>query len=68
MSTAVDFEAYGRPLDTVTKFKYLVRIIMELDDDWPAFVANLRKARKQWARISSFLRPEGEVLRTSGTF
>ena len=56
----VDFEAYDRPLETVTALKYLGRILMASDDDWPAVVANLWKARKCWARLSCIIGREGE--------
>ena len=51
MSTAVNFEAYGRPLEMVTSFKYLGRVLTELYEYWPVLVANLQKARNQWAHI-----------------
>ena len=28
------FQAYGEPLENVTAFKYLVRVITAGDDDW----------------------------------
>ena len=47
LSTAVAFDAYGRPLEMVTLFKYLSRIIRKSDDDWLAVVTNLKKAQKR---------------------
>ena len=32
------FSSYGRPLEMVTSFKYLGRVISEADDDWTAVV------------------------------
>ena len=44
-STKKDFEAYGEPLENVTEFKYLGRVLTEVDDDWLAVVGNLGKVR-----------------------
>ena len=32
------FEAYGAPIESVTEFKYLGRILTATEDDWPAAV------------------------------
>ena len=48
----VAFEAYGGPLETVAALKYLGRILMASDEDWPAVVTKLCKDRKRWARLS----------------
>ena len=45
LRTVVTFEAYGRPLEMVALFKYLIRIIRASDDDWSAVVHNLRWAQ-----------------------
>ena len=45
-SAARASQDYGRPLDTVTYFKYFGRILTALDDNWPAVVGNLQKERK----------------------
>ena len=37
---------YGCPLENVTVFKYLLRILTATDNDWPAAVDNLREFRK----------------------
>ena len=66
--TAVDFEAYGRPLEMVTAFKYLGRIITASDDNWPAVVEKFQKARKQWSRLSRIIGWEGVDPWTSGNF
>ena len=42
------FQAYGRPLVTVTSFKYSRRVLAAADDEWPVLVGNLQKARKSW--------------------
>ena len=33
--TAVDFQAYGRPLYAVISFKYLGRFLTAPENDWP---------------------------------
>ena len=50
-STEGAFEAYGEPLENVTAFKFLGRVMTTGDDDWPAVVGNLHKARKSWGRL-----------------
>ena len=42
------FEAYWAPIESVTEFKYQGRILTATDDDWPAVVGNLGKARGSW--------------------
>ena len=44
------FQAYVRPLETVTSFKYMGRALAAADGNWPAVVGNLKKARKSWDR------------------
>ena len=61
-----DFRAYIRPLETVTSFKYLGRVLTTGDEDWPAMVGNLKKARKSWARLIRILGREGADSRVSG--
>ena len=38
------FEAYGVPLENVTTFRYLGRVLTAVDDDWLVVVGNLGKA------------------------
>ena len=64
----VAFEAYGGPLETVTALKYLGRILMASDEDWPAVVTKLCKDRKRWARLSQIIGREGKDPWSSGTF
>ena len=54
-STERAFEAYGKPLDNVSAFKYLGRVITMEDDDWTAGAGNLSKARKIWGRLERIL-------------
>ena len=49
------FEAYGAPIETVTEFKYLGRIMTATDDDWLAVVGNLEKARQNLGCLSRVL-------------
>ena len=49
------FHAYGKKMRAVTEFRYLGRILTNTDDDWPAVVGNLRKARMTWGRLASIL-------------
>ena len=67
-STERAFEAYGKPLETVSTFKYLVRVMAAGYDDWPAVAGNLVKARKSWGRLSRILSQEGADKRVSGNF
>ena len=54
-STERAFEAYGEPIETVNKFKYLGQVMTAGDDNWPAVVENLVKARKSWGRLTKIL-------------
>ena len=58
-STERAFEAYRKPLEAVSSFKYLGRVMMAGDDDWPAVAGNLAKARKSWGRLLRILSREG---------
>ena len=49
------FEAYGAPIESVTVFKYLGRILTATDYDWPEVVGNLGKARRSWVQLSRVL-------------
>ena len=62
------FTAYEEQLERVEVFKYLGRLLAYDDDDGPTILANLRKARKCWARISKVLRAENASPRVSGLF
>ena len=52
----------------VSEFKYLGRVLMASDDDWPVVVGYLGKARKWWTRMSRILGWDGEPPRTLGNF
>ena len=50
----------------MTALRYLGRVVTADDDDWPAVLGNLQKARKGWGRLSWILIQEGadpKVLR-----
>ena len=62
------FEAYGLPIESVTEFKYLGRILTATDDDWPAVVRTLGKSRRSWGRLSQVLDREGADPKVSRAF
>ena len=67
-SSERDFQAYVKPLENVTAFKYLVSLIIAGDDNWPEISGNLQKERKIWVWMSSILIREGVDLKVSGQF
>ena len=62
------FEAYGEPLENVTVFNYLGRVMTLVDYDWPAVVGKLCKSRKSWGWLSRILSREGADPKVSGLF
>ena len=62
------FQAYGAPLENVTTFKYLRRVVTAGYDEWPAVTGNLHKAKKSWGWISRVLSREGAEPKVSGHF
>ena len=40
------FQAYDRPLESVTSFKYVGQIMASSDEDWSPVVGNLEKESK----------------------
>ena len=62
------FEAYGAPIESVMEFKYLGRILTATDNNWPAVVGNLGKARRIWGRLSRMLGREGADPKVSRAF
>ena len=58
--TARAFQAYDRPLESVTPFKCLGWIMTASDENWTAVVVKLWKARKIWACLSRILGREGK--------
>ena len=66
--TARDFSAYGNPLEMLTSFKYLGRVISSTDNNWPVVVRNLTWEKTVWMRMSQILSREGLTPRVSGFF
>ena len=60
--------ALGQPLERVTTFKYLGRILPATNSDWPALYKNLVKACKQWGMISQPLLNTGVTPKQVGMF
>ena len=57
--TSREFSAYGRPLEMVTSFRYLGRVISAADEDWPEVVWNLAREREVRKRMPRILGREG---------
>jgi len=68
VALARTFTAYGEDLERVEVFKYLGRLLAYDDNDSQAMRANLRKARKSWARVSRVLRAENASPKVCGVF
>ena len=49
------FQAYGEPLETVTSFKYLIRVLTAGGDNWLSVAGNLSKVRKNWVCMMRIL-------------
>ena len=45
VETVTTIQAYERPLETVSSFKYLGRLLIATNDDWPAVIPNIWKSR-----------------------
>ena len=60
------FKAYGKPLENVSAFKYLERVMKAGDDDWPAVAGNLSKTRKRRGSLLRIICREGADARVSG--
>ena len=64
--TELAITAYEIPLSLVISFKYLGRVLLAVDNNWPAVVNNLWRSWKKWARLTRELGREGADARTSG--
>ena len=62
------FSAHGRPLEMVTSVKYLGRMILAADNNWPAVVKILSRSWTFWRRILRILSREEVAPRVSGFF
>ena len=49
-------------------FKYLERVLHQMDDEWPAVLRNIRRARQFWGRIWNLMRREGADMIISEKF
>ena len=58
----------GTPLEGVSTFRYLGRILSSTDDDWPAVHRNISRARQRWARVNRVLARTGGDPGISGKF
>ena len=66
--TTKAFSIYGIPLEMVTSFRYLGRVISLADDNYPAVVSNLSRARAVWKRMNGIISREGGAQQVSGLF
>ena len=46
------FHPYGKPMEAVSEFRYLGRLLTSTDDDWSALAGNIRKARVSWGSLA----------------
>ena len=62
------FHAYGKPMEAVSEFCYLGRLLTATDDDWPAVASNIRKAWVSLGRLAQVLGREGADPKVSRSF
>ena len=60
------FQSYVAPLENVTVFKYMGKVMTAGDDDWTSVTGNLQKARKIWGRMLRILSWKGADPKVSG--
>ena len=65
---STSFSAYGIPLEMMTSFKYLGRVLLVADDEWLTVVQNVVKVRTVWWRMSKILSRKVARLHISGFF
>ena len=61
-------QAYGAPLENVTAFNYLRRVMKAGDDNWTKVAGNIQKARKSWGRMLRILSRDGVDPKVLGHF
>ena len=66
--TSRDFSAYGPPLEMMNSFKYLGRVILKTENDWPAVAGNLDCDKTVWMSMSRILSRGVPTPRVSGFF
>ena len=64
----MSLRAYVHPLETVTYFKYLVRLINATDNGWTEVIVKPQKARKSWYHLSRIFVREGSDPGMSNRF
>ena len=62
------FKAYREPMEAVSEFRYLGRLLTATYDDWTAVAGNMKKSRRIWGRLARVLGREGEDPKVSQTF
>ena len=62
------FSAYGRSMEIVTSLQYLGEVILSADNEWPAVVRNLSRARAACKRMTIILSRDGAEPRVSILF
>jgi exonuclease III len=62
------FTVEGIPIETVTDFKYLGRVVNNSDGDGPTVHRSLQRARATWGRIGRVLSKEGADPKTMASF
>ena len=62
------FHAYGKPMEAVSEFRYLGRLLMATNNDWPAVAGNIQKVRVSWGRLARVLGMEGADPKVSQNF
>ena len=62
------FHTYGKPMEAVSEFCHLGRLLTATDDDWPAVAGNIRKAWVRWGRLARVLGREGADPKVSRSF
>ena len=65
-SMKLALKTYVSPFKMANSFKYLWRFLTTSDENWPAVVANIWKARRIWERFPSILGQDEENLWNSG--
>jgi hypothetical protein len=58
----------GAPIENVTEFKYLGRVVNNKNDNQPTVIENLRKVRIKWGRISRILSKDGADPKAMASF
>ena len=53
------FHAYRKPMEVVSEFWYLGRLLTTTENDWTEVAGNIKKARGSWGRLARVLGREG---------